>query len=306
MKIYEISLDSEVFAISLVDEPAIESNFVALNKQKQQIQLNEEKHLVYGAVLIPNKLIYRYDDTNGEYYIRFSKDVIEKMAHEYLSMNRLNNFTLQHTEETSKITLVESWLKTSENDKSVNLGLDVPIGSWICGAKINDDELWQKIKHTNEFNGFSVESMCGLEEVEKLSKQHSMELIEKIEKIINVALEKINAVEEPIVEEPKEEEVDYKAENEALKARVAELEADKAELEAEKLQMEAEVEMLRAKVAEMENNEASIQEKDAKIEEMIKEIEKLSKQPMVNPIEVEKKTLKSNSIENVFEILKQI
>jgi len=173
IKKYKVGIDSETYAISLVDMPAIESDFVALAKQeeeKKQILLEkDEKHLVVGAALIPDKDIYRYDGEN-EYYISFTKESIEKMSQEFLKEYRQNEVTLDHEDYASEVTVVESWLVAdSYKDKSNALGINVPEGTWMVAMKVNNIETWERIKK-GELNGFSVESMISLEEFNKQNK----------------------------------------------------------------------------------------------------------------------------------------
>lgn len=173
IKKYKVGIDSETYAISLVDMPAIESDFVALAKQeeeKKQILLEkDEKHLVVGAALIPDKDIYRYDGEN-EYYISFTKESIEKMSQEFLKEYRQNEVTLDHEDYASEVTVVESWLVAdSYKDKSNALGINVPEGTWMVAMKVNNIETWERIKK-GELNGFSVESMISLEEFNKQTK----------------------------------------------------------------------------------------------------------------------------------------
>lgn len=82
IKRYKVGIDSETFAISLVDEPAIEENFVYMKKeQKQQIFMqSDEKHMIYGAVLVPDKDIYRIDENGNDFYLSFTKESIERMS----------------------------------------------------------------------------------------------------------------------------------------------------------------------------------------------------------------------------------
>lgn len=170
-KIYKVGIDSETYAISLVESPAIEETLVALEEQKPiKIQLaDEEKYMVYSAVLVPDKPIYRRNEDGDEFYIEFTKESIEKMAQEYLMNYRQNEITLDHATMANDITLVESWIKTDMyKDKSVAIGLseDLPIGTWIAGLKVNQIDAWNRIKN-GELRGFSVESMISLEEFSK-------------------------------------------------------------------------------------------------------------------------------------------
>lgn len=164
IKHYKVGLDSDTLAISLVDYPAIEMPFVALKKESEQLVklANEERHLLVGAALVPDKPIYRNQD-GEEFYVTFDKDVIRKMAYDYLANDRNNNVTLQHQDATNGVQMVESWIKEGENDKSDYYGLQAPIGSWIVTMKVNDPKIWDGVK-SGEFNGFSVESLISLED----------------------------------------------------------------------------------------------------------------------------------------------
>lgn len=209
-KIYKVGIDSETYAISLVESPAIEETLVALEEQKPiKVQLtDEEKYMVYSAVLVPDRPIYRRNEDGDEFYIEFTKESIEKMAQEYLMNYRQNEITLDHATMANDITLVESWIKTDMyKDKSVAIGLseDLPIGTWIAGLKVNQIDAWNRIKN-GELRGFSVESMISLEEFSKQEQNTNNMNIEtndmfwdKLKNILKDTFSK--KVEEPTVEE---------------------------------------------------------------------------------------------------------
>lgn len=174
LPLYEVTVDSDVYAISLVDEPAIEVNYVHLKKDskaKKVVFLEDEakeKHMVVGPVLIPDMPIYRNQD-GEEFYIQFSKESIEKLAYNYIKQGyNMTSFTAQHQYPVNEVYIVESWLKTTENDKSNDLGFDCPIGTWFVGAKVNNLDVWEDIKD-GKMNGFSVEAFVSLDEL-KLNK----------------------------------------------------------------------------------------------------------------------------------------
>ena len=163
MRIVELILDEEqeeggIEAISIVESPAIESDFVALNNQEIKLaEIDKEKRILLGALLIPNKPIYRKGD-EGEYYIFFSKDTIAKASQLYLRNGYQNNSTLEHNENLKGLTLVESWLVEDEvQDKSRKYGLNVPVGTWMGAVKVNNDEIWNEYVKTNKVKGFSIE-----------------------------------------------------------------------------------------------------------------------------------------------------
>ena len=163
MRIVELILDEEqeesgIEAISIVESPAIESDFVALKTEDIKLaEIDKEKRILLGALLIPNKPIYRKGD-EGEYYIFFSKDTIAKASQLYLRNGYQNNSTLEHNENLKGLTLVESWLVEDEvQDKSRKYGLNVPVGTWMGAVKVNNDEIWNEYVKTNKVKGFSIE-----------------------------------------------------------------------------------------------------------------------------------------------------
>jgi len=137
MRIVELILDEEqeesgIEAISIVESPAIESDFVALKGEEIKLaEVDKEKRILLGALLIPNKPIYRKNE-QGDYYIFFSKDTISKASQMYLRNGYQNNSTLEHSKDLQGLTLVESWIVEDEvQDKSRKYGLNVPVGTWM-------------------------------------------------------------------------------------------------------------------------------------------------------------------------------
>ena len=213
IKKYKVGIDSETEAISMVTEPAIESDFVFLSKDKAIVKeafSNDEKHMVYGAVLRPDFPIYRNDGEN-EYYLEFTSESIERMARDYMMNYRQGNVTIQHEEYANEVFMVESWIKQDmDKDKSVSVGLDksLPIGTWFCGFYVNNNDIWERIK-SKELKGFSVEAMIDLEDFAKVKKEDAFEMNEsfwsKLKSIVNEALgkkEEKMEVNEPQVTEP--------------------------------------------------------------------------------------------------------
>ncbi len=163
MRIVELILDEEqeesgIEAISIVESPAIESDFVALKGEEVKLaEIDKEKRILLGALLIPNKPIYRKNE-EGDYYIFFSKDTISKASQMYLRNGYQNNSTLEHSKDLKGLTLVESWIVEDEvQDKSRKYGLNVPVGTWMGAVKVNNDEIWNEYVRTNKVKGFSIE-----------------------------------------------------------------------------------------------------------------------------------------------------
>jgi hypothetical protein len=169
IKKYKVGIDSETYAISLVESPAIESDFVHLAEQKEQKVFleSDEKYMVYGAALIPDKDIYR-NNGEQEFYISFTKESIEKMSQDFMKEYRQHEVKTDHDEVANEVCVVESWLvEDSYKDKSNALGINVPEGTWMVGMKVNNIETWERVK-SGELKGFSVESMLTLEEFSKI------------------------------------------------------------------------------------------------------------------------------------------
>jgi len=163
MRIIELILDEEqddvgVDAISIVESPAIESDFVALKNQEIKLaEVDKEKKILMGALLIPNKPIYR-NGLEGEYYIYFSKDTIVKASQMFLQNGKQSNSTLEHAQALNGLTLVESWIvEDKTKDKTALYDLDVPIGTWMGSVKVNNEDVWNEYVKTNKVKGFSIE-----------------------------------------------------------------------------------------------------------------------------------------------------
>jgi len=163
LKLIEYGLGEEednmgVYAVSLVSEPAIMVDFVALSKQSLMLARVEdgEKRMLYGPALIPNQPIVRYDGNGDKYYITYSKETIEQTAQEFLKRNMHHNHTIQHEMPVNNLTVVESWVTMANHDKSMNYGFELPEGTWMIGVKVDDDNTWQAVKN-GEVKGFSIE-----------------------------------------------------------------------------------------------------------------------------------------------------
>ena len=152
----ELAID----AISLVTSPAIEQDFVFFGKEKNNLtfaKVDEEKRMLVSPALIPNKNIFRHDpNTDSDYYVYFSKETVRKAAELYLKHNNHHKATYQHQDRVSGVLTVESWIKEGDMDKSKLYGYDLPNGTWFVKMKIENDELWQKIKE-GELKGLSIE-----------------------------------------------------------------------------------------------------------------------------------------------------
>ena len=307
---------SDVFAVSLVDAPAVESNFIALSKQKQQINFkiqSEEKRMLYGVALRADFDIYRcYGEE--EFYINFSKDAVRRLMTKFMKNHAQNNFTTDHMDFAQGLTVVESWIVDNvDNDKANNLGLEnFSEGSWIIGVKVDDDEMWQSVKE-GRWCGFSVEAFCDLEEITKEIKNNSHksdkvmakksvkmdEILENIKNIINDAIDNAEGqdaeVQEEVVEEAAEEVVDAVDNTEETTEETVEAaeETPAEETEPEQVAEEAietvednaetEEEAAEDLQAVVDTLQAEIDTLKAENEELKKKNQKMSKMPSVKP-----------------------
>jgi len=162
MRIVELILDEDqeigIEAISVVENPAIEEDFIALKSQEFKLaEVDKERRILMGALLIPNKPIYRRNGED-EYYIYFSKDTVLKASQMYLTQGKQNNSTLEHQYAIEGLSLVESWLVEDKvHDKSVKYGMDLPLGTWVGSVKVNNDKIWNEFVKTGKVKGFSIE-----------------------------------------------------------------------------------------------------------------------------------------------------
>lgn len=165
MKLYELILSDEevqgIDAISVVGSPAMESQFIMLSQEKKVsfAKIDNEKQILLGVAMIPEKKIYRVDpDTQEEFNVFFSKETIKRASELYLKKGNQSNANLEHSKLALSGTIVESWIvEDTEKDKTALYGIDAPVGSWVVSMKIEDKEQWQLCKENG--TGFSIEGM---------------------------------------------------------------------------------------------------------------------------------------------------
>lgn len=317
IKKYKVGIDSETYAISMVEAPAIESDFVALSKEEEvKVFLeSDERHMVYGAALIPDKDIYR-NNGEQEFYISFTKESIERMSQDFMKNYRQNEVTLDHEEMANDITITESWLvEDPYRDKANALGINVPKGTWMIGMKVNQIDVWERVK-SGELKGFSVESMISLEEFSKNDNNMNIETNDmgfwnKMKSILTEVFTSTSLA--------KQEEVDTE-ESEASKVERLEEQAPTVEEptvvetnpEPQEPIVEPKVEEVKEEVKE-EPKEARNESKPNPLEELVKsltdevkalkemneglqtKIKDLGKQPSANPVNTNAKPSKADT-----------
>ena len=161
-ELYELILQDDedgVFANSLVESPAIERDFVWLNKEVSFQSVSDEKQLVAGPILVPNKKILRVDGEGKRYSVFFTPETIEMVARKFMKNKYGDEVTLEHGAKTAGVYLTESWIiEQSAKDKSNIYGFTLPRGTWFGVYKVDDKNIWDKVKD-GTFRGFSIEGL---------------------------------------------------------------------------------------------------------------------------------------------------
>jgi hypothetical protein len=134
-----------------------------LEKMKMVFSVvDEEKKIIVGAAMVPNKMIHRYDDLGNLYYVFFSKESIKKMADKFLKEKRTDETSIEHNGlklGSNKVYITESWVSEDPiYDKSNKYGFELPAGTWFVSMKVNDDKVWKMIKDKS-LTGYSVEGL---------------------------------------------------------------------------------------------------------------------------------------------------
>jgi len=183
-----------VYGISLVKKPAMEGSFIALNKQQPIIfkEVDKEQRKVVGLVLEPNKLIYRNDGTN-EYNIVFSEQTIKNLAYNFFKQNFQKNSTIEHGNKIENVTFVESWIvEDVAKDKQSLYGFEYPVGSWLAVLKIDNEDVWENYVKTGLVQGFSIDGMLELKEINnnKIDMSEQTNILSEIKDLIKTAFSK--------------------------------------------------------------------------------------------------------------------
>lgn len=180
LPIYDIVLGDStgIVKMSLVDSPAVESDFFAFSKDRE-IPLyfaDEEKHIVFGVALRADYPIYR-NQGGREFYVKFSKDVIDALYQKFMIDNRQNRVNVNHSKDVNGVYLIQSFIKDSERGINPKGFEYVEDGSWFVAYKVKNPTVWESIKK-GEYNGFSIEAVTEL--VQENSKNELDELIDEL------------------------------------------------------------------------------------------------------------------------------
>lgn len=283
MKVYEaVFKEGEtegVYALSVVENPAMEDMWVALSEHPKEIELaavDQDKRLLLGAALIPNKKIYRNVDGN-EFFITFKEDTIEKLAHNFFKDQNNNNSSLEHNIKLEGMSVVEGWIvEDPKTDKSALYGKEYEKGTWVTMMKVDNEDIWQKAKN-GEIKGFSIDALLGMQEV-KLNTNIMNDELKK--NIVDEVIDGVKALFSS-KDEPKE------VENIEVQPEV--VEEVKEDFDKEAFMTEV-IETVKTQFSEQSEKEieAVKVELSSKIDELTKENEQLktelNKQPEAEPI----------------------
>lgn len=199
MNLIELIIDDNedmqgVDAISIVENPAIESDFIALKSEEVKLaEVDKEKRILMGAVLIPEKPIYRRNDKD-EYYIYFSKETVNKASQLFFKNGNQSKWTFEHDKEIKGLTVVESWIvEDTQKDKSALYNLSVPVGTWMASVKVDDENIWNDFVKTGKVKGFSLEGYFAdkIENKKELSEQERLYTREEVDAEIEETLKQI-------------------------------------------------------------------------------------------------------------------
>ena len=191
MKLFEMKLDEEaiangVSAISLVESPAIEENFIALAEQKIELkEIDAEKRILMGAALIPNKKIYRVNEkTKEEFEIFFSEQTVRQAMELFFKKGNQSKATQEHAKSIDGMTVVESWLiEDKVHDKSVKYGFNLPKGTWMISMKVDNDQVWNDVKE-GKVKGFSIEGFFADKLEMSMEQKEKSEIIEQLKSLL--------------------------------------------------------------------------------------------------------------------------
>jgi hypothetical protein len=165
----ETQMDEGVFAISIVESPAIKSNFVALSTERIHLKQVGDKRQLIGLVMQPEQRILRVDGEGKPYYIYFTAQTIEKVAKTFMKRNNHHNATLEHEVSVDKVYVSQSWIvEDPKTDKTALYGIEAKAGSWAVVMSVENDEIWDEWVKTGKVLGFSLEGgfVSGKEEME--------------------------------------------------------------------------------------------------------------------------------------------
>lgn len=272
-----------VYAVSLVDEPAMEGDFIRFQKENvlKFAQVDVDKRRVMGLILEPNKEVLRFDKEDDSYYtVQFGVQDIEDVAYNFQKQGNQNNSTIQHDGKSIEgVSFVETWIvENPKIDKSTNFGFEYPKGSWMGVMQLDNKEVWNEYVQTGKVKGFSIDAFMQFEEI-NLNKLNMSEIKEdsilnaikdgftqlketlipkKVEEVVELKEEVIELAEDmPVMDAPAEDApaVDEKVnEEEVIKKMIADLQGLLDSLSSANVELSKKVDGLELKFTKQEEN----------------------------------------------------
>lgn len=211
-KLYDISIDPTDFetglnAISLVENPAVEVDFLAFAKDESAVLqfADEERHIITGIALLADTPIYRIAPDRTEYYVRFTKDCIRQLVEKYFKFGLTNSVNIEHKDNqfVDGVTMLESYIIDKERGICPSEFASAPDGSWVVSYKVSNLDVWSKIK-SGEVKGFSVQGLFHIIETklemnnnkpeEEISENKNISFMSKLKEKIKALLMQYAAV----------------------------------------------------------------------------------------------------------------
>ena len=187
LPIYNAEIKDErdgIIAISFVEEPAVESNFMLFGKQIPLFFANEEKRNILGVIMRADFPIYRRDIDGNEFYITYSADTIAKMAQKYFDSGAVNMTSTDHSGEAlDGVSLVQWYIKDTDKGIVPNGFDDVNDGSLFAEFHIENEELWTACKK-GTFEGFSLEGYFTTEKTNLKSDKMENKIMQKVRELL--------------------------------------------------------------------------------------------------------------------------
>jgi len=192
LPIYKLSLsddpESGVDFIALVDDPAIERNFLAFTKHKDthlRFQAtNLEQQIISGPLMVADMCILRFDEVHGEHYVYFDAPTIRQIVLRFFKKGLTSNINLMHLPDARPegMYMFESFIINAENGMGTPKHFDpLPDGSWFGSFKVDNQAVWEHFIKTGEFKGFSVEGFFSYKQPlspEEMQLKEIMELVQ--------------------------------------------------------------------------------------------------------------------------------
>lgn len=280
-----------VYAVSLVDEPAMEGDFIQFNKQTEVkfATVDESKRRVMGLILEPNKDVLRFDKETGEYYtVFFTEQDIEDVAYNFQKKGYQSNSTLQHDgKKIEGVTFVELWMVSdSKIDKSSNYGFNYPKGSWMGVMQFDNDDAWSEYKNGN-IKGFSIDAFMQFEEV-NLNKVNKMSDKKDENVVLSAIKDGFTQLKDLLSSKKEVEETPEQIELEKVEVEELALEKEKSEKEVKQVEFNSEdfiksmikdlkeiLEPVKVELSEVKESFESLKKENESLKEQVVELSKL-------------------------------